>query len=107
MLDKMFGKILGKFNNNFKIYRNDLSTKGLYWSIIHRLYKIPNGKKTLIPFVNYLKPSYVKAYGHKFFIDKKDQTISQELLQSKKWEEYEINLFKKNIKKGNVVIDVG
>ena len=103
----MFQKISDKIKTNLRIYQNDIATKGLYWSIIHRLYKIPTLRKVLTPFVNILKPDYVMAGGHKLYIDKWDTTISQELILSGKWEDYETELFKKNIKPGDTVVDIG
>jgi len=103
----MFQKISDKIKINLRIYQNDIATKGLYWSIIHRLYKIPTLRKELTPIVNILKPDYVTAGGHKLYIDKWDTTISQELILSGKWEDYETELFKKNIKPGDTVVDIG
>ncbi len=103
----MFQKISDKIKINLRIYQNDIATKGLYWSIIHRLYKIPTLRKELTPIVNILKPDYVMAGGHKLYIDKWDTTISQELILSGKWEDYETELFKKNIKPGVTVVDIG
>ncbi len=103
----MLNAISRKISNNIKIYKEDIATKGLYWSIIHRLYKLPKGRAILSPIVNMLKPNCLTIENHKFYIDKWDTTVSQELLLSGKWEEYETELFKKSIKKGDVVIDIG
>lgn len=103
----MLKKILIKINNNLYIYKTDIKTKGLYWSIVHRIYKLPGMRKLITPVINFLKPSYIMIDGNKFYIDKQDTTVSQELVQSKKWEEYETEIFKKNIKLGDVVIDIG
>lgn len=99
----MFSKIA----NNIRIYKQDIKTKGLYWSIIHRLYKLPKGRFFLTPIVNALKPDYLIIQGNKFYIDKSDTTISQELILSGKWEEYETYLFKKHVKSGDIVLDIG
>ena len=103
----MFQKLSNKIKNNFRVYQDDIATKGLYWSIIHRLYKIPNMRRVLTPVVNVLKPQSVMIQGHKLYIDKWDTTVSQELLLSGKWEEYETELFKKNIAAGDTVVDIG
>lgn len=103
----MIKKIRNKFKNNISIYKSDLKSKGLYWSIIHRIYKITVLKKLLTPLVNYLKPQYLMIEGKKFYIDKLDGTISQELILSNKWEPYQTVLFKQNIKKGDIVVDIG
>lgn len=100
-------KIHKKIVDNLCIYRQDIKTKGLYWSIIHRIYKIPYFKKIISPIVNLLKPDFLTIEGNQMYIDKKDTAVSQELLLSGKWEEFETNLFKSNIKYGNIVLDIG
>lgn len=103
----MSNMIFTKAINNIVIYNQDIKAKGLYWSIIHRLYKFSSIKKILLPAVNYFKPEYLEIEGNKFYIDKSDTAVSQELILSGKWEEYETHLFKKNIHRGNVVLDIG
>ncbi len=103
----MINKIIKKINSTLRIYRSDIQTKGVYWAVIHRLFKISFIKLVLIPIVNFLKPDYVMIQNHKLFIDKWDEVVSQELLLSGKWEEYETELFKKHINKGDVVLDIG
>lgn len=103
----MFEKILSKIESNIKIYAADIQTKGVYWSFIHRLYKIPNMKKMLNPLICHMKPNHIIFEGSILYIDKNDTVISQELLQSGKWEEFETKVFKKNIKKGDIVLDIG
>lgn len=100
-------KLASKLKSNLHIYQNDIATKGLYWSIIHRLYKLPSMRKVLTPLVNTLKPNHVMSRGHKIFIDKHDGTISQELILSGKWEDFETEVFSKFIRPGDVVIDIG
>ncbi len=90
-----------------KVYRNDIKTKGLYWSIIHRIYKLPRIKKVITPLINNLKPTYITLYDAKLYIDKNDEVVSQQLLQNGKWEPYETEIFKKSIKKGDTVVDIG
>jgi FkbM family methyltransferase len=99
--------MLSKIANNIIIYKDDIKTKGVYWSIVHRLYKLPKGRLILTPIVNALKPNFLIIQDHKFYIDKSDTTISQELILSGKWEEYETELFKKYAKKDDVVLDIG
>lgn len=103
----MFNKIFSKVSNKVSFYKQDLKSKGVYWSVVHRLYKLPKVKKLILPIVNYLKPKYLIIDGHKFFIDNRDTVVSQELILSGKWEEYETSLFKQNIKKGDVILDIG
>lgn len=100
-------KITQKFKNNIRIYKQDLQSKGLYWSVVHRLYKIIVIKRVLSPIVNALKPDYVLAQNHKYYIDKKDSIVSEVLLSRKVWEEYETEVFKESIKQGATVVDVG
>lgn len=100
-------KIFQKIKSNFRIYKRDIKSKGLYYSIIHRLYKIPYLKTLLLPIVNFLKPDYILIENQKLYIDKFDTTISERLVLSKKWEDYETRLFKKAISKGDVVLDIG
>lgn len=103
----MINKIFNKFKNNISIYKSDLESKGLYWSLIHRIYKITVLKKILTPLTNFLKPQYLMIENNRFYIDKWDDVISQELILSNRWEDYQTTLFKQNIKKGDVVIDIG
>lgn len=103
----MLQKLTSKIKSNLRIYQNDIVAKGLYWSLVHRLYKIPTMRSVLTPLVNKLKPNSVLVEGHKVFIDKWDATLSQELLLSGKWEEYETELFKKHIMPGDIVVDIG
>ena len=92
---------------NINIYKRDLKEKGIYWSVIHRFYKIPMAKPFFQPIINILKPSFIKIGKDKLYIDKDDQVVSQELIQSGKWEPFETKIFKKSIKKGDVVLDIG
>lgn len=103
----MINGVQSKIKENIRIYKKDIKTKGLYWSIIHRLYKLPNGRKILFPIVSFFKPSYVSIQGHKIYIIKSDTTVSEELIINKAWEEFETEIFKQNIKKGDVIVDLG
>ncbi len=93
--------------SNLRIYKNDIKAKGLYWSIIYRLNKNHTMRKIFTPIVNILKPDHVMIEDHKINIDKWDTVVSQELIVSGKWEEYETELFKKHIKPGDTVVDIG
>ncbi|HVA96930.1 MAG TPA: FkbM family methyltransferase [Candidatus Acidoferrales bacterium] len=99
----LFSKVIA----NLQIYKKDLKTKGIYWSIVHRLYKVPSLKKQLVPIVNKLKPDFVIAQNHKIYIDKKDSIVSEVLLSEKIWEPYETKIIKRKIKKGDIVVDIG
>lgn len=103
----MLSKVQNKIKSNLRIYKKDLKDKGLYYSIIHRLYKIPYLKKVLAPLVNFLKPDYIEAEGYKLYIDKLDTIVSENLLFSKKWEDFATILFKKSIRTGDTVLDIG
>lgn len=100
-------KVSEKIKSNLSIYKQDLKKKGLYWSIVHRVYKISALKRLLAPIVNAVKPDYIISQGHKIYIDKKDAIISEVLLSEKIWEPYETVVFTDNIKKGDVVLDIG
>jgi FkbM family methyltransferase len=93
--------------SSLRIYKNHIKSRGLYWSIIYRFYKIATMRRILIPIVNILKPEHVMIEGHKMKIDKWDTVVSQELIVSGKWEAYETELFKKHIKPGDIVVDIG
>ena len=58
--------MLSKIANNIIIYKDDIKTKGVYWSIVHRLYKLPKGRLILTPIVNALKPNFLIIQDHKF-----------------------------------------
>jgi FkbM family methyltransferase len=64
-------------------------------------------RKLLTPIVNLLKPTYVVINAHRLYIDKWDATLSQELLLSGKWEDYEVAIFKGRIHPGDTVVDIG
>jgi len=106
-MNKMVDKILRKINNNLRIYREDLQTKGLYYSILHRLFKIPKLKEILTPLVNYLKPDFIKINNYKLYIDKFDTTVSEKLVETKVWEDFESKIFKQSLKTGDIVVDIG
>lgn len=96
-----------RFKTYIQIFKDDIGTKGLYWSIIHRLFKVPYGKRLLSPLVDFLKPSYVVSHGNRIFIDKTDQVLSLQLILTQNWEPYETKIFLSKLKKGNVVVDIG
>ncbi len=100
-------KILTKTRENMKIYQQDIYGKGIYWSIIDRLYKIPPFKKILTPLVNNLKPDFVVINNLKIYIDKEDQIVSHGIVTWRSWEKFESELFEKTIKRGDIVLDIG
>lgn len=100
-------KIIKKIRDNLRIYKKDLKTKGLPLSIIHRLQRYPVFKRRLVTLENSLKPSFTIVQNYKIYLDKNDSTISPELFLNKKWEVFETGIFKKNIKKGSAVLDIG
>ncbi len=103
----MITEIAKKIKKNMEIYKADIEAKGLYWSVMHRLYKLPFGKKIIEPVTDLLKPSYLIIDGNILQVDKKDRVISQELIQTGKWEDFETKIFKNNINTGDVVLDIG
>jgi hypothetical protein len=74
---KSLARFKKKIKNNFIIYRTDIKQKGIYWSVVHRLYKIPLLRILLSPLVNYIKPNFIMYEGNKLYIDKWDEAISQ------------------------------
>lgn len=106
-ISHMKDKVITKISSNFHIYKKDIHEKGTYWSVIHRLYKIPYMRIFLTPFVNILKPNYLIIQNQKLYIDKWDDIVSQELILSGVWEEYETELIKENLREGDVILDVG
>jgi hypothetical protein len=64
--------LVKKIKNNLEIYKNDVKTKGVYWSLVDRLLKIPVFGQLLIPLINSLKPGFVIIKGNKIFLDKTD-----------------------------------
>lgn len=103
----MIKTIKKKVRTNLAVYRDDIKSKGIYWSLIHRAYKIPYVKIFLTPLVTFLKPEKVIVGNHIIYIDKQDLVLSQELLQSQVWEKYQTEQFIKSINKGNTVVDIG
>jgi len=55
----------------------------------------------------HLRPKFVKAQGYKFFIDRRDFTISSHLIENKIYEPIETELVKSQINKGDIIIDIG
>jgi FkbM family methyltransferase len=107
MPSSFYAQIRRKIRGNISIYKSDVKAKGVYWSIVHRILKIPLAKPILTPIINRLKPDYIIINNHKFYIDKKDENVSQELVIHKEWEPYETTIFKKHIKRGDVILDLG
>lgn len=103
----MIKRLHQKLLSNLKIYREDLKTKGVYYSIIHRLYKLPYFKLILSPAVNFFKPEFILLGNQKLYIDKQDLIISEKLLCSKVWEDHETKLYIKSLQKGQILLDIG
>lgn len=57
--------------------------------------------------VNLFKPDFVMVGRNKVYIDKDDRVVSLALILNGVWEEFETEVFKKNLKKGDVVLDIG
>ncbi len=90
----------------FKI-RKDLRIKGLTYSLLDWLPKDSYSKKIVKLITNFLKPEFITILGNKMHIDKTDDILSKQLLVYKVWEPFETEVFRKNVKKGDVVIDIG
>lgn len=100
-------RIRHKIRNNLQIYKRDIKVKGIYWSIIHRLLKIPTTHIWLLPIINKLKPKSIMIHGNKLYVDSKDSVVSEVLISEGRWEDYLTKTIKKYLEKGNIVIDVG
>lgn len=100
-------RLVKKVAENLKIYKEDIDNKGVFWSIVHRLYKIKPIYKPLSFIINSLKPDYIKVKGFRFYIDKKDRVISETLLITGKFSESETEVFESLIKYGDVVVNIG
>lgn len=93
--------------DSFSQYKDNFKSRGFFWTFGHLLYESSFLRKKISPIVNIFKPEIVMIGNNKMYIDKDDRVVSQSLISFGTWEEHETNLFKKNIKKGDVVIDVG
>lgn len=95
--------MLRKLTRNIETYKNDLKEKGLIFSVLDRLLR----NKTFKSLYNSLKPESVTVDGMTVFIDTEDTVVSEYLLRNKHWEEFEISLFRKCLRAGDTVADVG
>lgn len=84
-----------------------MDSRGIVWTVGHLVYENNQARKLLSPIVNLFKPDWVMVGNNKMYIDKNDRVVSMELILSGVWEEYETNLFKKHLKPGNIVLDIG
>lgn len=92
--------------NKIKILSEDITNKGLYASIAHRIRKNKYAKP-IVPFLNLLKPDYILINEKKMYIDKNDIVVSEELIRKKVWSKEETLVLKKHLKTGNTFVDVG
>jgi len=60
---------------------------------------------------NHLKPGgdivLIEVQGHKMYIDPRDVAIPRQLIMYGHYEKYQTELFRKLVKRGNVVVDIG
>lgn len=88
-------------------YIDNWKLRGPIWTLGHFIYEFKFLRKLFSKIVNLFKPDFVIVGNNKMYIDKNDRVVSAKLLLDGVWEEYETELFKKNLKKGDVVIDIG
>lgn len=88
-------------------YKDNWKLRGPVWTLGHFSYEFTVIRRLLSPIINLSKPDFVMVGNHKMYIDKNDRVVSTKLLLDGVWEEYETELFKKNIKYGDVVVDIG
>ncbi len=79
----------------------------LVWTVGHWLYENNFIRRVISPVVNLFKPDFVMIGNNKMYIDKDDRVVSLSLILNGVWEEYETELFKRNLRLGDTVIDVG
>ncbi len=79
----------------------------IVWTVGHWLYENNFIRKVISPVVNLFKPNWVMVGNNKMYIDKNDRVVSLALLLNGTWEEFETEVFKKNLKKEDVVLDIG
>ena len=87
--------------------RNSLLTtyyKSSYFFYKRGFGKIPMVISLATKFRSYVTPNFIEINGHKLFLDKID---AQNLWLDKNFEKSEIKSFKKLIKKGDTVLDIG
>jgi len=55
----------------------------------------------------YLKPKFIEVEGCKIYLNLQDQTISDRLVINNAYEQFETQIIKKEVKEGDVVLDIG
>lgn len=84
----------------------------IYQKIIKALSGHRLGKIYIIKLIHnfskvHLRPKFVKVQGHKMFLDRRDFTIASHLLDSGAHEPLGTEIVKREIKRGDVVLDIG
>lgn len=69
--------------------------------------RIPGAKKVYALLFNQLKPDRVFVQGNLIYINPKERGVGLRLLKKGVYEEYATEVFKKTVKRGMVVVDVG
>lgn len=95
-----------------RLINNFMRKDTLYQKIIKMLSRYGFGKIYLIKLIHnflkvHLRPKFVNIQGHKIFINRKDFYVCSHLLNFGAWEPNETELIKREIKKGDVALDLG
>jgi len=73
--------------------------------------KLPLVRRTVNFLFHHLKPkgniALIEVQGHKMYVDPRDMAIPRQLITYGHYEKYEAELFKKLVKRGDVVVDIG
>lgn len=88
-------------------HQENLRTRGVLWTLGHLVYENNFARKLISPVVNLFKPDWVMVGNNQMFIDKNDRVVSEVLLHQGVWEKFETELFKKHLKRGGMVMDIG
>lgn len=99
----MANRMLAKLSKNLTIYRQELRDEGLTYLITARIIKFPISRSLY----NSFKPQFVKVGNHLMYIDPKDMIVSQVLYTKRVWDPYTSAVFRKVLRKGDTVLDIG
>ena len=84
-----------------------MDSRGIVWTVGHAIYENNFARKLVSPIVNLFKPDWVMVGNNKMYIDKNHRVVSAELILSGVWEEFETEIFKKHLRAGDTVLDIG
>lgn len=73
--------------------------------------KLPLVRRTVNFLYHHLKPkgniALIEVQGHKMYVDPRDMAIPRQLITYGHYEKYATELFKKLVKRGDVIVDIG